>query len=578
MTNNTNNLNKKSKKKNKNKVITNANTSLDSNTIFENEAKKLDSNTIIEPTKTECPVRGEYFQTGQFHHNSANFAHSQTQPNDKHNALVKTKTKTSTTKKKNQKLKNYDNINNNEIIHHSDYSENQNKKTNNANIVINSAPCNETTGLRQPQDNTGLRQPQDTNELQQPNDTTDPGQTKDNTEPDQPNDSTELGQTNNITSLFENNQIENIIENSTEDNFEPINKNDVWDKCLEAVKNTTGNIYRFAWRWTLNEDATEEEKKNFYNLNYINDHLNELDPKHYIYQLELGDKTNKYHYQGFLKLKRKTRVQTLTKLLNVPFKGIWITPAYDEKAVIKYCSKEETRIAGPFDNTNNYQGEDLHDLITGMYQWQRSIEHYVTTCDPCPRKIFWIWDPVGNNGKTFFVKYLCWKYKALLLTWSKPDDIKFARANSKDTDIVICDFTRTKSKFSDMDGMYECLESIKSGAFMVGKYESKNYIGKCPHLFVFSNYLPDRQKLSNDRWAIARIGFESKTYIPMDFEQEIDFAYDIYVQEEKKKQTEMIQNKINKEGGNPFLSKEQFKFRRDKSYIPSKELLLKYGN
>ena len=119
------------------KVITNANTSLDSNTIFENEAKKLDSNTIIEPTKTECPVRGDYFQTGQFHHNSASFAHSQTQPTDKHNATVKTKTKTNTTKKRKKKLENFDNTNNNDIIHNSAYSENENKTTKIIDITSN---------------------------------------------------------------------------------------------------------------------------------------------------------------------------------------------------------------------------------------------------------------------------------------------------------------------------------------------------------------------------------------------------------------------------------------------------------
>ena len=52
---------------------------------------------------------------------------------------------------------------------------------------------------------------------------------------------------------------------------------------------------------------------------------------------------------------------------------------------------------------------------------------------------------------------------------------------------------------------YEVMENFKNGGFLNTKYESKWVKFKIPHVVVFANFLPDRLKLSEDRWNIIEI-------------------------------------------------------------------------
>lgn len=59
---------------------------------------------------------------------------------------------------------------------------------------------------------------------------------------------------------------------------------------------------------------------------------------------------------------------------------------------------------------------------------------------------------------------------------------------------------------------YTCIEELKNGLFLSGKYESQ--IGAfvdIPHIIVFSNREPDYDKMSRDRWRICRIGKKEKS-------------------------------------------------------------------
>jgi hypothetical protein len=73
-----------------------------------------------------------------------------------------------------------------------------------------------------------------------------------------------------------------------------------------------------------------------------------LDPQQLVFQLERGEKTNKLHYQGFLKLKNKKRLLQVTNTLIFAFFGIEVIPAADEDAFKAYCTKSLTRVRGPF--------------------------------------------------------------------------------------------------------------------------------------------------------------------------------------------------------------------------------------
>ena len=62
---------------------------------------------------------------------------------------------------------------------------------------------------------------------------------------------------------------------------------------------------------------------------------------------------------------------------------------------------------------------------------------------------------------------------------------------------------------------YDAIESIKSGIIFNSKYETGQKMINPPHIIVFSNFLPDVSKLSEDRWNIKLIN-ENKELIAVD--------------------------------------------------------------
>ena len=75
----------------------------------------------------------------------------------------------------------------------------------------------------------------------------------------------------------------------------------------------------------------------------------------------------------------------------------------------------------------------------------------------------------------------------------KRTDIKYAYTGQK---VVIFDLTRSQEDHFN----YEVMESLKNGIFFSSKYESKMKIYPSPHVIVFSNWAPQLNKMSPDRW------------------------------------------------------------------------------
>lgn len=180
-----------------------------------------------------------------------------------------------------------------------------------------------------------------------------------------------------------------------------------------------------------------------------------------------------------------------------------IEKARNWKAVEKYCCKDSTAIA---ENINNKI--KLKDIIAekGPREWQQTI---IDMCEeePDDRSINWIFDEIGNHGKTKLAKHLCIKYpKKVLYLQGKASDIKygvtsFLKNNPNGLKIAIFGIPRTSEKYVS----YDAIESIKDGIFFNGKYESAMTLFDPPHIFVFANFYPEIEKLSTDRWNIMKL-------------------------------------------------------------------------
>lgn len=120
---------------------------------------------------------------------------------------------------------------------------------------------------------------------------------------------------------------------------------------------------------------------------------------------------NKKHYQGAFTLmgSRVSKKQLLERFQEIfnNVSGLTLSKTYDSKAVIKYASKIESRIKGPF-----YVGrkENYSEEYAGMElrQWQKELFEFIRTNKNNlvirERKIIWIEDSFGMTGKSKFQK------------------------------------------------------------------------------------------------------------------------------------------------------------------------------
>ena len=143
------------------------------------------------------------------------------------------------------------------------------------------------------------------------------------------------------------------------------------------------------------------------------------------------------------------------------------------------------------------------DLITELRPWQEELlELYKTPTDN--RTINWICDAKGSCGKSCFLKYMVHHHNVLFTRGGKYSDVcnMIFKANMKTCRAVFLDIPRAKGP----EVSYAALEAIKDGMISNTKYQTPSKLFNAPHVFVFSNFPPDRSKFSADRWNIITIG------------------------------------------------------------------------
>lgn len=137
--------------------------------------------------------------------------------------------------------------------------------------------------------------------------------------------------------------------------------------------------------------------------------------------------------------------------------------------------------------------------------WQAELIPLITKEDVDAREVVYIYDEIGNTGKTKLAEYLH-IYYAAVVTGGKSADMKHAITRwseivSKYPTVIIVDICRSET-FVDYTG----IESIKNGLFFSGKYESAMlHSFRKPNVLVFSNFPPSRSYLSSDRWKVGKI-------------------------------------------------------------------------
>lgn len=147
-----------------------------------------------------------------------------------------------------------------------------------------------------------------------------------------------------------------------------------------------------------------------------------------------------------------------------------------------------------------------------MRKWQKDLYNIIDS-EADRRKVYWIVDEIGGQGKTDFCTYVdTFKKKDECLTIASSGslrDISDVVRNWMDRTgaspkIILIDIPRT---FNDdkHNSIYTIIESIKNGRLTCTKYKGDTIQFYPPHVMVFSNWMPDISFLSKDRWVILKL-------------------------------------------------------------------------
>jgi len=135
-------------------------------------------------------------------------------------------------------------------------------------------------------------------------------------------------------------------------------------------------------------------------------------------------------------------------------------------------------------------------MLPTLRVWQSELETMLRG-DPDDRKIIFVVDPVGNKGKSWYMRFYFQRYpeKTQLLGVGKRDDMAHAIDETKSVFFV-------NVPRGSMDHLqYAVLEMIKDRVVYSPKYNSRTkLLASHAHVIVMCNEFPDLNALSADRY------------------------------------------------------------------------------
>jgi len=256
-----------------------------------------------------------------------------------------------------------------------------------------------------------------------------------------------------------------------------------------------------AWCFTLNNYTDEWIQK-------IQSSI-ELHCRVGFFNKEIGE-SGTPHLQGYIEFKTKSRPVNVFAIKEIH----WAKAKGNLDQNFKYCSKDAN---GELERMTFSYGQVVKKklkVIEKLRPWQENVIEYIDLefAHGNDRTINWIYDLDGCSGKTQFCKYIWTKYnQTMIITGGAYKYIACVLANCEeeqhfdlnDNTLIFFNIPRD----ADDQGMisYKALESLKDGLITSTKYESRTKVFNSPCIWVFSNNLPELEKLTADRWKLWTI-------------------------------------------------------------------------
>lgn len=239
--------------------------------------------------------------------------------------------------------------------------------------------------------------------------------------------------------------------------------------------------------------------------------------KEWVFQREIGAKTGYNHWQVRGKLfKPKSEAAAIKEFSEILWHGRFsrtCSTTHSGKN-FNYCMKMDTHAGGPWTSkdpeledppvlTRQLRKFISHVEDTGMYPWQSTLQKLIQNEDD--REIICVIEFGGNNGKSIFAEYLEYNrlaYEVPPMTCM--EDIMQVCMSISAKKCYIVDMPRAMKK-DKLAGFFAGLEALKNGVMYDKRYSFKKRRIDRPQIVVFTNQVPDRSLLSEDRWALYYI-------------------------------------------------------------------------
>lgn len=265
------------------------------------------------------------------------------------------------------------------------------------------------------------------------------------------------------------------------------------------------------------------------------------DIRYAIYQLEIG-KEGTPHIQLYVELFKPQRYTALMKIIG---NGHYEAARTDREFCKAYCSKEESRLDGPYEYGTWISGAGSKELVLPVKRAREgvSIDDIIMECPeeynrmrgtvhraralffkdqwkasfpelelrqwqievlgrlegPAnDREVIWLYGPNGKEGKSTFLKYLVKTKNAFYVNGGNYNDIAYMY----DFEEIVC---FDCSRASTVRNIYEIIEKFKDGMIFSGKYEACMKMVKSPHVIVAANVEADFECISRDRVVLINL-------------------------------------------------------------------------
>lgn len=235
------------------------------------------------------------------------------------------------------------------------------------------------------------------------------------------------------------------------------------------------------------------------------------------------------HLQGYIQFKAPVRRTYVNRLLGGRSHVEEARKGFE--ACYKYCTKEDSRLAGPWEyGTSVSQGSNKRKLVeayrasperlmledpakfrrvevmirnnefynqsmSGTFDrpWMLELTSFLES-SPDRRTIYWVYGPEGNDGKTHYAMFLAhkgWYYTK----GGKKDNVVYQYMSDITRNVVI-DIPRESKDYIQ----YDLMEMFKDRTIISNKYEPLTVFSHDTiHVVVMANFLPDFSRISRDR-------------------------------------------------------------------------------